>query len=497
MTAEHNRIWATLTLKTESIKQSAAKKHILSTVENTVIGRSPDCQIALDPHEFVTVSRRHAEIKLVDASWQINDLGTTNGTLVNDRPVSNNQRLESGDRIILGAKGPEFSFECLTLNATVMVQPTEIEVDIPEPEPSPSKSENKPIETPEVVVANVTIPAVQEIVKDPEPAQAPIAKNAKDKVKEKKLSAENESIAEPKPEAKKHTPARAVDNATVSKTKTTSVSKLVNTSPNTLAFDSGKSLWNLISATELCQIAEKSQSVLALAFSPDAQVLVSVAKDKTIKLWNISNQTEIATLTGHKLAANAIAFSPDGQILASAGADKTIKLWNIDNQAEIASFSGHKLAIESLAFSPDGQILASAGADKTIKLWNIDNQAEIASFSGHKLAIESLAFSPDGQILASGSKDKTIRLWNVANQEEIAVLAGHKQGISSINFSPDGQTIASAGADQTIRLWNKKTQLEIAAIATPSWQTGAIAIAVDGKTLAGIDEQGAIRLWQI
>ncbi len=460
MTTEHNGSWAALTLKTGLVEQSAAKKHILSTVENTVIGRSPDCQIALDPHEFVTVSRHHAEIKLVDASWQINDLGTINGTLVNDRPVSNNQLLESGDRITLGAKGPEFSFECLTLNATVMIQPNEIEVDIPEPDPkpSPSKSENKPTETPEVVAANAAIPAVQEIVKEPEPAQAPIAKNAKsakDQVKEKKLFAENEFIAEPKPEAKKHTPAKAIVNATVSEVKTTPVSQPVNPSPNTLAVDSGKSLWNLISATELCQIAENSQSVLALAFSPDAQVLVSAAKDKTIKLWNISNQAEIATLTGHKLVANAIAFSPDGQILASAG------------------------------------------ADKTIKLWNVANQAEIASFSGHKLAIESLAFSPDGQILASGSKDKTIRLWNVANQEEIAVLAGHKQGISSINFSPDGQTIASAGADQTIRLWNKETQLEIAAIATPSWQTGAIAIAADGKTLAGIDEQGAIRLWQI
>jgi pSer/pThr/pTyr-binding forkhead associated (FHA) protein/sugar lactone lactonase YvrE len=440
MITEHNGSWATLTLKTGSIDQSPAKKYILSTVENTVIGRSPDCQIALDPHEFVTVSRRHAEIKLVDASWQINDLGTINGTLVNDLPVNNNQRLESGDLIILGAKGPEFSFECLTLNATVMVQPTEIEVDIPEP--SPSKSENKPTETPEVVAANATIPAVQEIVKEPEPAQAPIAKNTQDQVKEKRLSAENESIAEPKPEAKNTTPAKAVVNATVPEIRTTPVSKPVNTSPNTLAFDSGKSLWNLISTTELCQIAEKSQSVLALAFSPDAQVLVSAAKDKTIKLWSISNQAEIASLSGHKLAANAIAFSPDGQTLASAGADKTIKLWNIENQAEIASFSGHKLAIESLAFSPDGQTLASAGADKTIKLWNIENQAEIASFSGHKLAIKSLAFSPDGQTLASGSKDKTIKLWNVVNQEEIAMLAGHKQGISSINFSPDGQTIA-------------------------------------------------------
>jgi pSer/pThr/pTyr-binding forkhead associated (FHA) protein len=424
------------------------KQYFLSATDVVVIGRSPDCQIVLDPFEFITVSRRHAEIKRVGFHWKIADLGTTNGTLVNDLPINGSQQLESGDRIILGIEGPEFTFKCL-LNETVMVAPLTID------------------------------------------AQA----------RDKSRTAHPDTVIIPTAfyESKIDTPTAKVDlpqsHAKI-ELKATVLQKQTTTPRAVSAKISPKTLWNLVAATEQSQFPGHSTPVLALAFSPDGQILASAAQDKTIKLWNTATQTEITTFRGHKLAANALVFSADGKI-ASGGADKTIKLWQVENQAEIASFPAHKLGINALAFSADGQILASGGADKTIKLWQVETQAEIASFPAHKLAIESLSFSPDGRILASGSQDQTIKLWQVETQAEIATLAGHKQGIGAIAFSPDGNTLASGSIDQSIRLWGVATKVEIAAISTPHWQTGAIAFAPDGQTIGGCDESGIIRLWQI
>jgi hypothetical protein len=65
-----------------------------------VIGRSRDCEIALDD---AGVSRRHAELRPREGGWAIEDLGSTNGVLVNGVPIRGAQLLAAGDRVELGS----------------------------------------------------------------------------------------------------------------------------------------------------------------------------------------------------------------------------------------------------------------------------------------------------------------------------------------------------------------------------------------------------------
>lgn len=64
----------------------------------TVIGRSPECQIVLDPNG---VSRRHAEIRRVGDKYFLADLNSRNLTKVNNTRVdpSKDHHLQPGDRI--------------------------------------------------------------------------------------------------------------------------------------------------------------------------------------------------------------------------------------------------------------------------------------------------------------------------------------------------------------------------------------------------------------
>jgi hypothetical protein len=72
--------------------------------ERMVIGRleGSDVQIA-DPG----ASRRHAEVRRDGDDYVLVDLGSTNGTLVNEAPVSE-RTLEDGDRITIGRTVLEF-----------------------------------------------------------------------------------------------------------------------------------------------------------------------------------------------------------------------------------------------------------------------------------------------------------------------------------------------------------------------------------------------------
>jgi pSer/pThr/pTyr-binding forkhead associated (FHA) protein len=62
------------------------------------IGRSSACQIVLGDD---TVSRRHAELRYEDGRWILRDLGSSNGTYVNGRLVTEAE-VRRGDVVHLG-----------------------------------------------------------------------------------------------------------------------------------------------------------------------------------------------------------------------------------------------------------------------------------------------------------------------------------------------------------------------------------------------------------
>jgi hypothetical protein len=69
------------------------------------IGRQTTCDVVIADHN---VSRVHAELKIVQGSWQIDDRGSTNGTRVNGTVIAEPTPLASGDVIAFGAVNIHF-----------------------------------------------------------------------------------------------------------------------------------------------------------------------------------------------------------------------------------------------------------------------------------------------------------------------------------------------------------------------------------------------------
>jgi len=63
------------------------------------LGRDLENEVVLDDP---AASRRHAEIEFKEGAYVLTDLGSINGTLVNDHRVTTKQRLAHGDRIVVG-----------------------------------------------------------------------------------------------------------------------------------------------------------------------------------------------------------------------------------------------------------------------------------------------------------------------------------------------------------------------------------------------------------
>jgi hypothetical protein len=111
-----------LSLKKESLSLSAEKTptlqvtrildgQMISARYNTpevYIGRDPACDIHL---EELTISARHARLSFRQKQWWIEDLKSTNGTLLNLDPVVEPVVVTDGDELQCGAVTFLLSFE--------------------------------------------------------------------------------------------------------------------------------------------------------------------------------------------------------------------------------------------------------------------------------------------------------------------------------------------------------------------------------------------------
>ncbi|HZX08028.1 DUF1707 and FHA domain-containing protein [Kribbella sp.] len=64
------------------------------------VGRGPGATLRLAD---ITVSRFHAELRHVGDGWLLRDLGSMNGTCVNDLRITTTVRVRPGDRVSFGA----------------------------------------------------------------------------------------------------------------------------------------------------------------------------------------------------------------------------------------------------------------------------------------------------------------------------------------------------------------------------------------------------------
>ena len=253
-------------------------------------------------------------------------------------------------------------------------------------------------------------------------------------------------------------------------------------------------LWNVERQQEID--VWYTESVHALAFSPDGKLLAAGDWRGMTHLWNVKTQKQIGALVeGYKSEVTSLVFSADGKTLASSGTT-IINLWNVDTQQRIAALDAHTSFVSSLALHPDGNTLASGSGDETVRLWDIKKQKQLAVLENAG-SVRSVAFSPDGTKLAAGEW-KTVHLWDIETQEQVASLEGHTSWVRFVAFNPAGKHLASAGGlgNQILRLWEVETQKPLAVLKDHVSSAWFLDFYPDGKTLVS-SNNGEILIWDV
>ncbi|HSR22621.1 MAG TPA: WD40 repeat domain-containing protein, partial [Candidatus Eisenbacteria bacterium] len=272
-------------------------------------------------------------------------------------------------------------------------------------------------------------------------------------------------------------------------------------------------LWDLTDPVRLGRLTTMSalDPVSAVAFSPDGHLLAIATGDEVI-LYDVSLRGHPVLLTTQirhddNATILAVAFSPDRRMLATASNDSMTVLWNVvdpASPASLATLHGHTDSVRAVAFSPDDRTLATAGNDRTAMLWDLTNRPQpppLATLTGHAGPIHGMAFSPDGRTLATAGGDDTAILWDVSDRAQpvrLAGLTGHTDAVQAVAFSPDGHTLVTASDDHRAFLWDVSDPTRAESRTTLTGHTDAVqgvAFSPDGRTLATASRDETARLW--
>lgn len=195
---------------------------------------------------------------------------------------------------------------------------------------------------------------------------------------------------------------------------------------------------------------------------PQPPIAVSGGEDDRAWLWNTIDGTEIAQLSGHSDSVVAVAFSHDGEMVATGGLDGRVRVWRRHgdgwNTWEFLTNLEGPSEVVWLAWHPKGPVLVAGASDATVWMWQLPSGNTMNVFSGHTGSVTCGRFTPDGRKLVSASDDGSLIVWDPRSAAVLAKVGDDDTrfaldgGITSLCISPDSRLVVVGGAAGGVRV---------------------------------------------
>ena len=277
----------------------------------------------------------------------------------------------------------------------------------------------------------------------------------------------------------------------------------------------------------LCQrqewaYASHSSAIVAVAASPDGELVASADLGGLVRLWNPRTRLTYAVLEGHVGRVNAVSFSAAGDTVATAGDDGTVRLWDLpESFLDIVRATNRYLPNVPTDWIPT---LPGAIVYSTVK-----PSATVKAFGHRGLCV---AFSSNGRTLAAGGSetaggnaDGVVRTWDIGGRAVSMPLASiasaataaccfrdakptgnevlkpgrvirdHLRPVVALAFSPDGQFLASGSEDTSVQITPMVGPLRPMLLKLHSGTVYSLAYSPDGKTLATVNNAADPYVW--
>ncbi|WVF65783.1 hypothetical protein IAT40_000517 [Kwoniella sp. CBS 6097] len=156
-------------------------------------------------------------------------------------------------------------------------------------------------------------------------------------------------------------------------------------------------------------LADHTDEVWRIEWSPDGMCLASAGKDKTVTIWQLRAASKehggtqygvipLLHLRDHHDPVDVMSWSPDGKTLVT-GADQNVYVWNAktgEQKPKPSASSQHGDTISAIQWLPDGSEFIVASMDCKVVFY-APNGSMLRQWSTAPLQLSDFVVTPDGK----------------------------------------------------------------------------------------------------
>eukprot|EP01094_Clydonella_sp_ATCC50884_P025863 TRINITY_DN6943_c0_g1_i3.p1 TRINITY_DN6943_c0_g1~~TRINITY_DN6943_c0_g1_i3.p1 ORF type:complete len:376 (+),score=132.73 TRINITY_DN6943_c0_g1_i3:220-1347(+) len=222
-------------------------------------------------------------------------------------------------------------------------------------------------------------------------------------------------------------------------------------------------------------------------FSQDGQLVATASGDSSIKLIDVARtklyasaveghghghgsnlpRPVVRTYYDHTDAVNDVAFHPTAEVLVSCARDASIKCYDYSDSSKRAfRFIPDSHSMRSLDFHPSGDFIVAGTDHSMIRLFDVATFTAYVSphvSDHHYASVNSVRYARDGSHFASGSMDGTIRIYDPVTHRCVQYIPNAHVGseVFSVEYSTNANYIVSAGEDGCARVFDLRMGTQV------------------------------------
>ncbi|MFZ5833388.1 MAG: c-type cytochrome domain-containing protein [Planctomycetota bacterium] len=221
-------------------------------------------------------------------------------------------------------------------------------------------------------------------------------------------------------------------------------------------------LFDVRTGRRVTEVGDELDSVLAADVSSDQKRVAIGGPTRLLRVFLTSDGSLDYEQSKHTDWLLAVAFSPDGNLLASADRAAGLQIWEAETGTEFLNLEGHKGPVTAVAWRPDSKLVLSSSEDGTVKLWDMAEGRAIRSINAHPTGVTCLSVAHDGRV-ATGGRDKIVKIWDAAGKQ-LRALPPMQDVVLEVALNYDGSRVIAGDYSGEVRVSDTATGKQLATL---------------------------------